>query len=37
MVISFTFSRGSGEISIMRTKSHNTEIMMDNETDEIIE
>ena len=37
MVISFIFSKDSDEIRTMRTKSNNIEIMMGNETDEIIE
>ena len=37
MVINFVSSKDSDEICIMRTKSNNIEIMMDNETDEIIE
>ena len=38
MVISFISSnKDTGEIRIMCTKSHNTEIMMSNETDKIIE
>ena len=37
MVISFIFSKDSDEVPTMRTKSNNIEIMMGNETDEIIE
>ena len=37
MVINFVSSKDSDEICIMRTKSNNIEIMMGNETDEIIE
>ena len=37
MVINFISSRGSDEILIMGTKSHNIEIMMGNEINEIIE
>ena len=37
MIINFISSKDSDEICTMRTKSNNTEIMMGNETDEIIE
>ena len=37
MVINFVSSKDSDEICIMRTKSNNIEIIMGNETDEIIE
>ena len=37
MVINFISSKDSDEIRTMHTKSNNIEIMMDNETDEIIE
>ena len=37
MAINFIFSKKSDEILTMHTKSHNTEIMMANEADEIIE
>ena len=37
MVINFISSKDSDEIRIMCTKSNNIEIMMANETDEIIE
>ena len=37
MVINFISSKDSDEIRTMRTKSNNIEIMMGNETDEIIE
>ena len=37
MMINFISSKDSDEISVMHTKSNNIEIMMGNETDEIIE
>ena len=37
MVINIISCKDSGEICIMCTKSNNIEIMMGNETDEIIE
>ena len=37
MIINFISSKDSHEICTMHTKSNNIEIMMDNETDEIIE
>ena len=37
MVINFISSKDSGEILTMHTKSDNIEIMIGNETDEIIE
>ena len=37
MIINFISSKDSDEIRTMHTKSNNIEIMMDNETDEIIE
>ena len=37
MIINFTSSKDSDEIRTMHTKSNNIEIMMGNETDEIIE
>ena len=37
MQINFISSKDSEETSTMHTKSHNIEIMMGNETDEIIE
>ena len=37
MIINFISSKDSDEISTMRTKSNNTEIMMGNEADEITE
>ena len=37
MEINFISSKDSNETLIMRTKSNNIEIMMGNETDEIIE
>ena len=37
MVINFISSKGSNETRTMLTKSDNIEIMIDNETDEIIE
>ena len=37
MTIDFTSSKDSDEICTMHTKSNNIEIMMGNETDEIIE
>ena len=37
MQINFISSKDSGEICTMHTKSSNIEIMMDNETNEIIE
>ena len=37
MQINFISSKDSGEIRTMHTKSSNIEIMMDNETNEIIE
>ena len=36
MIINFISSKDSDELHTMRTKSNNTEIMMGNETDEII-
>ena len=36
MIINFISSKDSNEIYTMRTKSNNIEIMMGNETDEII-
>ena len=36
MIINFISSKDSNEIHTMRTKSNNIEIMMGNETDEII-
>ena len=37
MTINFISSKDSDEIRIMYTTNNNIEIMMDNETDEIIE
>ena len=37
MQINFISSKDSGETRTIHTKSHNIEIMMGNETDEIIE
>ena len=37
MIINFISSNDSDEINTMRRKSNNIEIMMGNETDEIIE
>ena len=37
MTIDFTSSKDSDEICTMHTKSNNIEIMMGNETDQIIE
>ena len=37
MIINFISSKDSDEIRTMHTKSNNIEIMMGNETDEIIE
>ena len=37
MIINFTSSKDSDEIRTMHTTSNNIEIMMGNETDEIIE
>ena len=37
MAIDFTSSKDSDEICTMHTKSNNIEIMMGNETDQIIE
>ena len=37
MVINFTSSKESNELRTMYLKSNNTEIMIDYETDEIIE
>ena len=37
MQINFISFKDSGETRTMYDKSHNVEIMMDNETDEIIE
>ena len=37
MTINFISSKNADEIRIMHTKSNNIEIMMGNETDEIVE
>ena len=37
MQVNFISSKDSGETRTIHTKSHNIEIMMGNETDEIIE